>query len=690
MRTQWEPGVPSMINASDYISGGPVKNNPRISTDVRLSTSKVQGVQTVPAFIAATLILLSLFTPQFALANFDLGFIPNSGQVDEEVLFYYIADDATVFFTDSGIVVDFKKPILDPESPPSSVEGYALKLDFGAATQASALVAEDPQPVSCNFFIGNDETKWASNISPLQRLTYKDIQPGLDLVLNIASGHSIEYRLHQSAKDGPPSFRFKYLGMTSISHGEQFASKMSCPLGTVLDQRPESPEQAGILTFRSVEDLLPMGERDHSGSLLASTFLGHSSQDIGYDVELSGTLPIITGLTSSTSFPTTVGAYDTSHNGGTYDAFVAKFTSTLGTLMWCTFIGGNGWDYSYGLDLDSSGNPIITGKTSSTNFPTQNAYDSSHNGSYDVFVTKLSSGGSSLTWSTYIGHTSTDVGWDIAINSYDQPVIVGGTHSGSFPTTYGTYDTSHNGGEDVFVAKLSSSGSSLSLSTFLGHDESESGYAIALDSSGNPVICGYTGSPSFPTSTGAYDTSYNGWQNNPAYFDAFVAKFNTGLSSLTWSTFLGGSNTEEARSIALDASNNPHVTGWSYYASIAYPTTSGAYDETQNGVKDTYVSKLNSSGTQLTWSTFLGGSGEDWGWDIEVDQSGMPVIAGITAGSGFPSTSDAYDETYNYGGSHDAYIARFSVDGADLDYGTFLGSSSAERANGLALTSIRQ
>ena len=162
-----------------------MKNNPRISTDVRLSTSKVQGVQTVPAFIAATLILLSLFTPQFALANFDLGFIPNSGQVDEEVLFYYIADDATVFFTDSGIVVDFKKPILDPESPPSSVEGYALKLDFGAATQASALVAEDPQPVSCNFFIGNDETKWASNISPLQRLTYKDIQPGLALCANM-------------------------------------------------------------------------------------------------------------------------------------------------------------------------------------------------------------------------------------------------------------------------------------------------------------------------------------------------------------------------------------------------------------------------------------------------------------------------------------------------------------------------
>ena len=276
-------------------------------------------------------------------------------------------------------------------------------------------------------------------------------------------------------------------------------------------------------------------------SLLASTYLGGSSGEIGYSLALdtSGNV-YVTGYTYSTDFPAMSGAYDTSHNGGTRDVFVSKLDGGLTSLLASTFLGGSDWDLGFSLTLDTSGNVYVTGYTLSTDFPTTSgAYDTSHNGGdFDVFVSKLDGGLTSLLASTYLGGSSGEIGYSLALDTSGN-VYVTGIASSGFPTTSGAYNTSSNGGYDVFVSKLDSGLTSLLASTFLGgsgsDDESSS---LVLDTSGNVYVTGQTDSGDFPTTSGAYDTSFNSCD---AGYDAFVSKLDGGLTNLLASTFLGGS-----------------------------------------------------------------------------------------------------------------------------------------------------
>ncbi|MFH1219857.1 MAG: SBBP repeat-containing protein [Candidatus Eisenbacteria bacterium] len=328
-----------------------------------------------------------------------------------------------------------------------------------------------------------------------------------------------------------------------------------------------------------------------SGStLLWSTFVGGSSDDIRLSLALDGSgNAVFTGWTTY-SFPVTPGAYDTSFNGGECDVFVAKLSASGSALLWSTFLGGSSDDWAVSLVLDESGNPVVTGGTESSDFPTTpGAYDTSQNGGdYDVFVAKLSASGGALLWSTFLGGSSDDYGYSLVLDAPGNAVVTGETASSDFPTTPGAYDTSLNGYGDVFVAKLSASGSALLWSTFLGGSDSDVGYSLVLDASGNAVVTGYTWSSDFPTTPGAYDTSFNG-----GYCDVFVAMLSASGNALLGSTFLGGSSSDGYwwSSLVLDASGNAVVTGWTY--SSDFPTTPGAYDTSFNGGScDVFVAKL--------------------------------------------------------------------------------------------------
>src|SRR5258706_14171158 len=199
----------------------------------------------------------------------------------------------------------------------------------------------------------------------------------------------------------------------------------------------------------------------------------------------------LTGRTNATDFPTTVGAYDTSSNGG-YDAFVTKLTAA-GALAYSTFLGGSREDYSWGIAVDGSGNSYVTGQTTSSNFPTTaGAYDISHNGNFDAFVTRLNASGG-LSYSTFLGSVpgGGETGRDIAVDSGGNIYVVGYTNSSAFPTTAGAYDTTQNGDYDVFVAKLTAAGA-LSYSTFLGGTGVDFGLGLARDSSNNIYVTGST------------------------------------------------------------------------------------------------------------------------------------------------------------------------------------------------------
>ncbi|MBI3734395.1 MAG: SBBP repeat-containing protein [Chloroflexi bacterium] len=233
-----------------------------------------------------------------------------------------------------------------------------------------------------------------------------------------------------------------------------------------------------------------------------------------------------------------------------------------------------------------------------------------------------SSGTADLLYSTFLGGSSDDWGYGIAVDASGAAYVTGYTFSSNFPTTPGAFDTRYNGDGDVFVSKLNASGTALVYSTVLGGIiGSESGLAIAVDASGAAYVTGYTRSSAFPTTPGAFDTSYNGGP-----YDAFVTKLNASGSALLYSTFLGGSSDDYGYGIAVDVSGAAYVTG--YTASSGFPTTPGAFDTSYNGGFDVFVTKLNASGSTLVYSTFLGGSNDDWSLGIAVDVSGAAYVTG--------------------------------------------------------------
>ncbi len=389
-------------------------------------------------------------------------------------------------------------------------------------------------------------------------------------------------------------------------------------------------------------------------ALVYSTYLGGSDTDLGngIDVDSAGNA-WVTGDTLSTDFPTTAGAFDTTHNGK-QDVFVTQLNDTGSALVYSTYLGGSGVDRSNSIKVDSTGNAWVTGQNFSTDFPTTaGAFDTTHNGAFDAFVSKLNTVGSSLAYSTFLGGTSNDQARDIAVDNSGNAYVTGSTLSSNFPTTAGTIDTSYNGAFDAFVSKLNVTGSSLTYSTFLGGSLSDQGNGITVDSSDNALVTGSAGSSNFPTTAGAFDTTHNG-----GGIDAFVSKLNVTGSNLAYSTFLGGNAVDQANGIAVDSAGNAWVTGET--RSADFPISTGAFDSTHNGLGDAFVSKLDTAGSSIDYSTFFGGSLWDKGQDIAVDSADKTYVIGNAGDAGFPTTTGAFDTSHN--GSNDAFVLKLEED----------------------------
>ena len=420
--------------------------------------------------------------------------------------------------------------------------------------------------------------------------------------------------------------------------------------------------------------------------LLASTYLGGSGDEWSYSLTLdtSGNV-YVTGITYSTDFPTTTGAYDTSGGGSNYDIFIARLSKDLTSLTASTYLGGSKNDPVSGIALDSTGNVYVTGSANSTDFPiTTGAYDTSGGGEDygDGFIARLSNDLASLTASTYLGGSKHDPIFGIVLDSTGNVYVTGYTTSTDFPTTTGAYDTS--GGDsygNAFIARLNSDLTKLSASTCLGGSGYDTGDSLALDTSGNVYVMGETYSTNFPTTSGAYDTSGGGSYGND---DAFIAKLSGDLTKLSASTYLGGSLNDSASGISLDSSGNVYVTGST--SSTDFPTTSGAYDTSNNGSSDVFISKLASNLTSLSASTYLGGSSSDGGSSITLDSGGNVYVTGNTSSGDFPTTKGAY--YISGGGSYgDAFIAKLSGDLTRLSISTYLGGSGREAADDITLDS---
>ena len=410
-------------------------------------------------------------------------------------------------------------------------------------------------------------------------------------------------------------------------------------------------------------------------SLIYSTYLCGSGDVQGISIALDTAYnAYVVGGTTSTNFPVTPGAFRTANAGG-LDAFVAKLNSTGSSLIYSTYLGGSGDDYSYsfsnGIAVDSAGNAYVVGITYSTNFPTTSgAFDrtcgsdglcnagSGQPPQPDNFVTKLNAAGSALVYSTYLGGSGEEEEYNaIAIDSSGNAYVTGGTLSTDFPTTVGAFQTS---GKGLFVTKLNAAGSALVYSTLITSsiDTGAEGEGIAVDTYGNAYVTGYLNSSSdFPTTPGAFKTL------NPGGNSTFVTKLNATGSALVYSTFLGGSGADEGWGVAVDSSGDAYVSGTT--SSSDFPTVSPVQATCgAGGNYDAFVTELNAAGSALIFSTCLGGtaSNED-GYANALDPSGNVYVVGDTSSLNFPTTPGAFKTSYGGGGS-DAFVAKITTSAA--------------------------
>lgn len=261
--------------------------------------------------------------------------------------------------------------------------------------------------------------------------------------------------------------------------------------------------------------------------------------------------------------------------------------------------------------------------------------------------------------------------------------MTGVTNSFNFPTTPGAFDPIGDSAFDGFVTKLNASGSSLIYSTCLGGSGADEPFAIAIDGNGQAHVTGSTMSLNFPTTVGAFDTSFNGPTSN---HDAFVTKLNAMGSALVYSTFFGGSSSDQATGIALAPSGNAYVTGVT--SSTNLPTTFGAFDNFLGGSGDAFVMKLNTTGSGVFYSTYLGGSASDVGFGIAIDAAGLAYVTGYATSFDFPVTSSAFDRFF--GGGVDVFVTKLNASGTRLVYSTFLGGSGFDVGFAIAVDGLGQ
>ena len=292
----------------------------------------------------------------------------------------------------------------------------------------------------------------------------------------------------------------------------------------------------------------------------------------------------------------------------------------------------------------------------------------------------------SLAYATFIGGQSDDAGGAMTVDTAGNVYLIGTTLSSDCPTTAGAFDRTIAGPRDIFVTKLNPTGTALVYSTFLGGiatpvpaggaDEFEAGRGIAVDAAGNAYITGQTTASDFPTTPGAFQRSLH-----VATFDAtdaWIAKLNPSGSALVYSSFLGGFDIDDALAIAIDAAGNAYVAGET--GSTDFPTTAGAFDRTINGEFDTYILKMNPTGSALVYSTFLGGEFVDLPSAIQVDGAGNAIVVGSTRSTTYPTTAAAFDTTPN--GMFDVYVTKLNASGSGLVFSTLIGGSDMDGPGG--------
>jgi hypothetical protein len=630
----------------------------------------------------------------------------------------------------------------------ANASARAVQMQFAGTSPLARIYGDRELPGKINRFTGNDPAQWRSGVPVFAQVRVEGVYPGINMVY-YGNQRQIEYDLTVAAGADPDLIALRFDGadqITTNAHGE-----LVLKLGgrEILQPKPLIYQMAGgsrkeiaggykILDAHRI--VFAVGKYNRALPLVIDPILSYATYFGGTAGEAAWAVAIntndgsiyIAGQTLSKQFYTngwsfsTPGAYQTNFGGGTLtgDAFVARFDNLGQNLIYLTYLGGSADDGAVGLAVDNAGNAFVTGYTDSPNFPTTNALHSKISGIYstsfnsypnDAFVTELNPAGSNLVYSTYLGGSAMDAGIDIAVDSSDNAYVTGYSYSADFPTTNAIqkhlacpYTVYYNC--NAFVSEIASNGTALVFSTYLGGITFDQGQGIALDSSNNIYIAGFTGSANFPTTNFIYQiigtNLYSGhWldgftNGSGSHYDAFVTKLGPSGSNFVYSTLLGGEKNDVANHIAVDKNGAAYVTGWT--VSTNFPNTVATNlvsNYLTNNVgrlilvtTNVFLTKItNGIGTSagIAYSVTFGGSGSDLGFGVAVDPVGNAFVTGYTISTNFPcfpTNSTGFLRTTNSGNS-DVFVTAFNSDASALLYSTLLGGPQYDAGYGIAVDS---
>ena len=541
-------------------------------------------------------------------------------------------------------------------------DGAVVRLAFEGASPGVRLAGETRSPGSYNFLLGNDPSRWRVEVPAHESVLYRGLHEGVDLRVR-HDGDRIEYDLLLAAGADLDRFRVRCEGAGGMRLGADGALVLETPVGEVRQPKPAA--------------WVVCGDRREPVECSYRLLGGHRF-----------------GFSCPAREPGQALVVDPG-------------------IVYSTYVGASGYDEVTDLAVDASGAAILVGRSNSMDLPaTPGAFSTTSGGGFDAFVMRLSPTGGFLVYATYLGGSALDEAYGVAVDLAGAATVVGKTWSTNFPATPGAISTTLSGATDGFAARLLPTGTALSFATFLGGAGDQSAAAVGVDSTGSAIVV--VSGPGFSTndvvqklspsgSTLLYSTSLNPSSAFVSSYDLAVAP--DGKAHVAGGFFSGGSWVKALSvagavtatspslgygvpfAIAVDSAGGPVVAGWT---DGGIPTTPGAFDTTFNGYsRDAFVARFTPTLGAFVYSTYLGGADVDEADGIDVDSSGTATVAGHTESTDFPVTAGAFDTTWNGGGFlGDAFVTRFSPNGASLRYSTFFGGATDEEALALALDSV--
>jgi hypothetical protein len=641
-----------------------------------------------------------------------LTFEVNRGQTGSDVKFLSRGQGYTAFLTAGSMVLSLRAastPAFTNQNPGTATVQFAL---VGAAKNP-AVVGEDLQVGKVNYFFGNDPSQWRTNVPTYRKVRYKSVYPGIDLVY-YGNNRQLEYDFEIQPGADPRKIQFQIQGARHIQLDEDGDLVLTLGNGKIHIQNPivyqESagqrvPVDGGYVMTDATHIAFQVAGYDSSKPLVIdpvlvySTYLGGSGADQsnGIAVDSSGNV-YVAGYSNSINFPLTT---PNSLPANANHVFVAKLDAAGANLLYADYIGGNSNDYGIALVLDSANNVYVTGSTTSSNFPVVSAYQAQQPGPYAGFLTKISTSGSSLMYSTYLGGNTFDQPAAIAIDSLGEVHVAGYTNSQNFPVvnayqstalanqsgTFGTYG---------FLTKFNANGSSLIYSTYLAGNTDvaqtcgssscwPSPYsainAITVDTNGNAYVAGGTNTNNFPVTSGVYQSSNN------TQLDAtlgFISKF-TSAGALDYSTYFYGSsgNPITISGIAVDGAGSAYITGAAESDGTFPVTTTSICDPGAYGFNCSYafVTKFDAVASTLLYSTFLGPNNFSSPQGLALDANDNAYVLSSTSSNLF-QTNNAIEAFAN---STDLLLVEIDPTGSTQLFSTYLGGNAVDAPDGIAV-----